>query len=126
MFPNASHNSLPGTRGSRHNLDQRTIHKVEVKGPPRRKDLSHILRSFYKYYYSSHKEAKWDKLKVKFLNYLGQHQEEWKTIKEEEPLQYMPNMEHHFKALTSIRLKGLSQFTGWIKPGSYYHGDVAR
>ena len=24
------------------------------------------------------------------------------------------------------RLKGLSQFTGWIKPGSYYHGVVAR
>ena len=38
----------------------------------------------------------------------------------------MPYMEHHFQALTSIRLKGLSQFTGWIKPGSYYHGVVAR
>ena len=35
-------------------------------------------------------------------------------------------MEHHFKALTGIRLKVLSQFTGWIKPGSYYHGVVAR
>ena len=38
----------------------------------------------------------------------------------------MPYMEHHFHTLTSIRLKGLSQFTGWIKPGSYYHGVVAR
>ena len=38
----------------------------------------------------------------------------------------MPYMENHFQALTSIRLKGLSQFTGWIKPGSYYHGVVAR
>ena len=38
----------------------------------------------------------------------------------------MPYMESHFQALTSIRLKGLSQFTGWIKPGSYYHGVVAR
>ena len=91
-----------------------------------RKDLSHILRSFYKYYYPSHREVEWDKLKVKFLDYLGQCQEEWKTIKEEEPLQYMPYMEHHFKALTGIRLKGLSQFTGLIKPGSYYHGVVAR
>ena len=35
-------------------------------------------------------------------------------------------MEHHFQALTSVRLKGLSQFKGWIKPGSYYHGVVAR
>ena len=35
-------------------------------------------------------------------------------------------MESHFQALTGIRLKGLSQFTGWIKPGSYYHRVVAR
>ena len=35
-------------------------------------------------------------------------------------------MEHQFQALTGIRLKGLSQFMGWIKPGSYYHGVVAR
>ena len=38
----------------------------------------------------------------------------------------MPYMECQFQALTGIRLKGLSQFTGWIKPGSYYHGVVAR
>ena len=38
----------------------------------------------------------------------------------------MPYMERHFHTLTSIRLKGLSQFTGWIKPGSYYHGVVAK
>ena len=35
-------------------------------------------------------------------------------------------MERRFQAITGIRLKGLSQFTGWIKPGSYYHGVVAR
>ena len=51
-----------------------------------RKDLNHILRGFYRYNYPSCKEEDWDKLKTKFLDYLGQHQEEWKTIKEEEPL----------------------------------------
>ena len=91
-----------------------------------KKDLDHILGSFYRYNYPSHKEAEWKKLKTKFFEYLGQHQEEWRTIKEEKPLQYMPYMESHFQALTGIRLKGLSQFTGWIKPGSYYHGVVAR
>ena len=90
-----------------------------------RKDLSHVLRAFYQYNYPSHMEE-WDKLKNKFLNHLGQCQEEWKTIKEEEPLQCMPYMEHQFLALTGVELKGLSQFTGWIKPGSYYHGVVAR
>ena len=71
-------------------------------------------------------EEDWNKLKTKFLNHLGWRQEEWKTIKEEEPLQYMPYMEHQFLALTSVKLKGLSQFTGWIKLGSYYHGVVVR
>ena len=91
-----------------------------------KKDLGHILGSFYHYNYPSHKEVERKKLKTKFFEYLGQHQEEWRAIKEEKPLQYMPYMESHFQALTSIRLKGLSQFTGWIKPGSYYHGVVAR
>ena len=91
-----------------------------------RKDLGHILRSFYHYNYPSHKEEEWKKLRTKFFEYLGQHQEEWRTIKEEKPLEYMPYMEHHFHTLTSVRLKGLSQFTGWIKPGSYYHGVVAK
>ena len=35
-------------------------------------------------------------------------------------------MESHFQTLTGIKFKGLSQFTGWIKLGSYYHGVVAR
>ena len=91
-----------------------------------RKDLNHILRGFYLYNYPSRKDEDWDKLKTKFFDYLGWQQEEWKTLKEEEPLQYMPYMEHQFQALTGVRLDGLSQFTGWIKPGSYYHGVVAR
>ena len=91
-----------------------------------KKDLDHILRTFYCYNYTSDKEAEWKKLKTKFFEYLGQHQEEWRAIKEEKPLQYMPYMESHFQALTGIRLEGLSQFTGWIKPGSYYHVVVAR
>ena len=91
-----------------------------------RKDLGHILRSFYHYNYPSRKDEEWKKLRTKFFEYLGQHQEEWRTIKEEKPLEYMPYRERHFHTLTGIRLKGLSQFTGWIKPGSYYHGVVAR
>ena len=91
-----------------------------------RKDLSHILRAFYKYNYPSCMEAEWDKLKIKFLNHLGQSQDEWKTIKEETPLEYMSYMERQFLVLTCVKLKGLSQFTQWIKPGSYYHGVVAR
>ena len=35
-------------------------------------------------------------------------------------------MEKHFHATTSIQLKRLSDFMGWIKHGSYYHAVVAR
>ena len=91
-----------------------------------KKDLSHILRGFYLYNYPSKMETDWEKLRVKFLNHLGQCQDKWKTTKEEAPLEYMPYMEHQFLLLTGIRLQGLSQFTAWIKPGSYYHGVVAK
>ena len=49
-----------------------------------KKDLGHILGSFYHYNYPSHKEAQWKKLKTKFFEYLGQHQEEWRAIKKRE------------------------------------------
>ena len=42
------------------------------------------------------------------------------------PLDYMPYMESHFERLTGVKLTSVSHFTGWIKPGSYYHGVVAR
>ena len=124
----APHNIPPSsTSGTKKASPGDPLKNVSNHGSTRwKKDLSHILWSFYKYNHPSSKEEEWDKLKVKFLDYLGWCQEEWKTLKEEEPLEYMPYMEHHFKALTGIRLKGLSQFTGWIKPGSYYHGVVAR
>ena len=38
----------------------------------------------------------------------------------------MPYIERQFLEVTGVRLKGLGQFTGWIKPGSYYHGVVAK
>ena len=91
-----------------------------------RKDLEHVLKAYYKHNFAFFKEADWAKLKDKFFQHLLQHQDEWSSIKENHPLQYMPYMEKHFHAATGIRLKGLSDFMGWIKCGSYYHALVAR
>ena len=91
-----------------------------------KKDLSHVLRGFYLHNYPSRMEAEWEKLRLRFLHHLGQCQDEWKNIKEEKLLEYMPYMERQFWELTSVRLKGLGQFTKWIKRGSYYHGVVAK
>ena len=91
-----------------------------------RKDLEHVFKAYYKYNVTSFKEVEWNKLRDKVLEHLLQCQDKWRGIKENDPLQYMPYMERQFHATTSIQLKGLSDFMGWIKWGSYYHGVVAR
>ena len=91
-----------------------------------RKDLEHVFRAYYKSNFASFKEAEWNKLRDKVLAHLLQCLDEWRSIKENDPLQYMPYMERQFHAATSIQLKGLGDFMGWIKWGSYYHGLVAR
>ena len=120
---NPSPSSTSGSKGASTNPLE-SIANYRSRGW--KKDLSHILRGFYLYNYPSKMEVDWEKLRVKFLNHLGQCQDKWKTIKEEAPLEYMPYMEHQFLSLTGIRLQRLSQFTGWIKPGSYYHGVVTK
>ena len=91
-----------------------------------RKHLDHIFKAYYKYNFSSFKESEWNKLRDKVLEHLLPCQDEWRSIKENDPLQYMPYMEEQFYAATKIRLKGLAECTRWIKWGSYYHGVEAR
>ena len=86
-----------------------------------KKDLDHILRSFYHYTYPSAPEGEWKKLETKFFNFLGQHIAEWKAIKEKRPLQFMPYLENRFQKLTGVELPGFGEYKGWINPGSYYH-----
>ena len=51
---------------------------------------------------------------------------EWTDIKELMPLQFMPYMAKLFREVTGQDLQGLSQFTGWISQGGYYHWRVAQ
>ena len=91
-----------------------------------RKDLDLIFRVYYKYNFSSFKEVEWSKIRNKVLDHLLPCQEEWRSIKENDPLRYMPYMEEQFYAATGIRLQGLAKCTTWIKCGSYYHSVVAK
>ena len=91
-----------------------------------RKDLDLIFKAYYKYNFSSFKESEWSKIRDKVLDHLLPCQEEWRSIKENDPLQYMPYMEDQFFAATGIRLKELAECTIWIKWGSYYHSVVAQ
>ena len=91
-----------------------------------RKDLDLIFKAYYRYNFYSFKESKWSRIRDKVLDHLLSLQEEWRGIKENDPLQYMPYMEEQFFAATGIWLKGLAECTTWIKQGSYYHSVVAR
>ena len=51
---------------------------------------------------------------------------EWTDIKELSPLQFMPYMAKLFKNVTGKDIKGLSEFTGWIGLGGYYHWKLAQ
>ena len=91
-----------------------------------RKDLDLNFKAYYRYNFSSFKESEWSRIRDKVLDHLLPLQEEWRGIKENDPLQYMPYMEEQFFAATGIRLQGLAECTTWIKRGSYYHSVVAR
>ena len=117
-----SHQCGSNTRAPRDPLK----HVAHYRSQGWRKDLDLIFKAYYKYNFSSFKESEWSKLRDKVLDHLLPHQDEWRSIKENDPLQYMPYMEEQFYATTGIRLKGLAKCTRWIKWGSYYHSVVAQ
>ena len=84
---------------------------ANYRSPRWRKDLEHVLKIYYKYNVTSFKEVEWAKVKEKFFTHLLQHKEEWRDIKENHPIQYMPNMEDHFYVAMGLRLNGLRDFT---------------
>ena len=84
------------------------------------------MGAYFRFNHPSTPEGKWGQLKQKFFDYLLQRQEEWKAIKESNPLDFMAYMENRFRKLTGLRFTGLETYTGWIKPGSYYHWVVAQ
>ena len=125
VFPDSTPGSTPrqcsgSTRAPRDPLE-RVAH---YRSQGWRKDLDLIFKTYYNF--SSFKESEWSKLRDKVLEHLLSRQDEWRSIKENDPLQYMPYMEEQFYAATGIRLKGLAECTRWIKRGSYYHSVVAR
>ena len=101
-------------------------HVARFRSQGWRKDLDLIFKAYYKYNFSSFKESECSRIRDKVLDHLLPLQEEWRGIKENDPLQYMPYMEEQFFAATRIWLKGLAECTTWIKRGSYYHSVVAR
>ena len=81
--------------------------------------------AYYRLNYLNAPDNQWPKLKVKF-NFLVRHHQEWKTIREKAPLDYLPYMEAQFEVVTGLKLVGLGAYTGWIRASTYYHWVVAQ
>ena len=129
MFPQPQHliSTLPQSgSGARASPKDPLRNASRYRSTEWRKDLEHVLKIYYRHNVASFKGVEWSKMKEKFFTHLLQCKEEWRDIKENHPMKYMPYMEDHFYAATGLRLNGLRDFTGWIKWGSYYHGLVAR
>ena len=84
-----SHQCSSSTRAPKDPLRQ----VAQFRSQGWRKDLDLIFKAYYRYNFSSFKESKWSRIRDKVLDHLLPLQEEWRGIKENDPLQYMPYME---------------------------------
>ena len=128
---NAPRDSTPGSTSQQCSSSTRVLRDPlkwvsQFRSQGWKKDLECIFQVYYEYNFTSLKEAGWNKIRDKVFDHLLPHQEEWRRIKENNPLQHMPYMEEQFYAATGIRLEGLAGCTVWIKCGSYYHSVVAQ
>ena len=92
-----------------------------------KRDLTYIIGCCWVAQVGSLDRDEWQVAIQKFLVVMvKQKASEWTDIKELTPLQFMPYVANLFREVTGKDLQGLSQFTGWIGQGGYYHWRVAQ
>ena len=92
-----------------------------------KRDLTHIISCCWAAQVGSLDRDEWHMAIHKFLAIMIKRKaSEWTDIKELTPLQFMPYVAKLFREVTGKDLQGLSQFTGWIGQGGYYHWRVAQ
>ena len=84
------------------------------------------MGAYFRLNYRQEPASKWPKLKAKFFQFLIDHHSEWKSIRNNDPLRYLPYMEAQFERVTGYRLVGLGACTEWIRAGTYYHWVIAQ
>ena len=90
-----------------------------------KKDLDCYMGAYFRLNYRHEPASKWPELKAKFFEFLIDHHSEWKSIRNNDPLEYLPYMETQFERVTGYKLVGLGACTEWICAGSYYHWAIA-
>ena len=91
-----------------------------------KKDLDCYMGAYFRLNYRHEPASKWPELKAKFFEFLINHHSEWKSIRNNDPLEYLPYMETQFEQVTGYKLVGLGACTEWICAGSYYHWAIAQ
>ena len=92
-----------------------------------KRDLTYIIGCCWAAQVGSLDGDEWHMAIHKFLGVMAKRKaSEWTDIKELMPLQFMPYVAKLFREVTGKDLHGLSQFTGWIGQGGYYHWRVAQ
>ena len=91
-----------------------------------KKDLDFYMGAYFRLNYRQEPASKWPELKAKFFKFLIDHHSEWKSIRNNDPLGYLPYMEAQFERVTGYKLVGLGACTEWIRAGTYYHWVIAQ
>ena len=91
-----------------------------------KKDLDFYMGAYFRLNYRNEPTSKWPALKAKFFNFLIDHHSEWKSIRNNDPLGYLPYMEAQFERVMGYKLVGLGACTEWIRAGTYYHWVIAQ
>ena len=92
-----------------------------------KRDLTYIIGCCWAAQVGPLDNEEWQVAIRKFLAVMRNRRAvEWMDIKELSPLQFMPYVADLFKDITGKDLQGLSDFTGWIGLGGYYHWKLAQ
>ena len=84
------------------------------------------MGAYFRLNYRQEPASKWPQLKAVFFKFLIDHHSEWKSIRNNDPLGYLPYMEAQFERVTGYKLVGLGACTEWIRAGTYYHWVIAQ
>ena len=84
------------------------------------------MGAYFRLNYRQEPASKWPALKAKFFDFLIDHHSEWKSIRNNDPLGYLPYMEAQFEWVTGYKLVGLGACMEWIRAGTYYHWVIAQ
>ena len=84
------------------------------------------MGTYFRLNYRQEPASKWPELKAKFFKFLIDHHSEWKLIRNNDPLGFLPYMEKQFERVTGYKLVGLGTCTEWIRVGTYYHWVIAQ